>query len=91
MSALTFPFGSCYPKPDDKLTRKIANLITQDTPYRAALLSNLFVSKDIQNDRVALILDTLPKAIKADAILCEFGVCMFCLLYLCLALRFIYR
>jgi acyl-CoA dehydrogenase len=64
---LTFPFGKCYDKPDDKLIRKVSNAITTDTPLRKQLSTNLYLSEDA-NDRVKLIHATLPKAVEADKI-----------------------
>jgi acyl-CoA dehydrogenase len=69
MRNLTFPTGSCYPKPSDNLIRAVAQAISTDTPYHAELTQNLYKSPDIQHDRVALILDTMPKAVEADKIL----------------------
>ena len=69
MQALTFPTGRCYAKPRDNLTQAVAVAITTDSSYHQQLLENIYVSPDVAHDRVALILSTLPKAVKADAIL----------------------
>lgn len=70
MRTLSFPFGLPYDVPTDKQIRKVADLLSTDNQVRDLLSDSLFVSKD-QNDRVALLNATLPKAVKADAILAK--------------------
>jgi hypothetical protein len=69
MRIVTFPRGRCYPKPNDKLTVGVAEAISTDTAFWRSLRSNLYMSPDSSRDRVALIIETLPKAIQADAAL----------------------
>mmetsp|Transcript_5231 Transcript_5231/g.7863 ORF Transcript_5231/g.7863 Transcript_5231/m.7863 type:complete len:671 (-) Transcript_5231:81-2093(-) len=68
MKGVTFPTGRTYRKPGDDLARKVAELVSTDNAARDLLISNTFVSTDL-TDRVALIHDTLPKAVRADKIL----------------------
>ncbi|KAF1330917.1 Acyl-coenzyme a dehydrogenase, partial [Globisporangium splendens] len=68
MRGLSFPFGLPYDVPTDKQTRKVAELLSTDNQVRNMLSQSMFVSKN-ENDRVALLNATLPKAVKADAIL----------------------
>lgn len=68
MRTLSFPFGLPYDVPTDKQARKVSELISTDSAVRELLSDSLFVSKN-KNERVALLNDTLPKAVKADAIL----------------------
>ena len=60
--------GRCYERPSDVLAQKVSALVSSDSAVRELFLLNTFVSSD-PTDRVALIHATLPKAIKADAIL----------------------
>lgn len=68
MQAITFPTGKCYAKPNDELLRKTADAITTDSAYSKALRYNLYLHPDAVNDRAALIMATLPKAVEADKI-----------------------
>lgn len=69
MKTLTFPTGRCYEKPSDKYIQAASRAITTDTAYRQQLGEDLYVPADITKDRIALVLATLPKAVKADTIL----------------------
>ena len=69
VKALTFPTGRCYPKPSDKLIQKASQTITLDTAVRKQFEQDLFISKNVTDNRTSLIVQTLPKAIAADAIL----------------------
>lgn len=71
MRLMTFPTGRCYSKPNDALVKKASDAITTDTVYRTQLTENVFVSSDVEKDRVALIMATLPKVIKADVMLAK--------------------
>lgn len=65
MKAMTFPLGRDYSAPSDKLVREVSNLITTDSAVRTQLMKCIHIPKDL-NERVALLNDTLPKAVKAD-------------------------
>ena len=66
---MTFPTGRCYPKPSDKLIQKASQTITLDTAVRKQFEQDLFISQNVTDNRTSLIVQTLPKAIAADAIL----------------------
>ena len=68
MQAITFPTGKCYSKPSDQLLRKTAAAITTDSAFSKALRYNLYTSNDVANDRSALIMHTLAKAVESDKI-----------------------
>jgi alkylation response protein AidB-like acyl-CoA dehydrogenase len=68
MRTVAFPTGKSYHQPSDVLGKKVAALISTDTQIRDLFISNTFVSSDL-TDRVALIHDTLPKAVRADNVL----------------------
>ncbi|EQC34919.1 hypothetical protein SDRG_07717 [Saprolegnia diclina VS20] len=68
MRAVTFPFGQSYAPPSDAQVRKVADLVSTDSGIRDLFAESMFISNDPE-DRVALIHATLPKAIKADAVL----------------------
>jgi len=67
MKALTFPTGRCYNLPKDRTVSGAANAITTKTDIRDLIASDLFISSD-PSDRVAMICNTMGKAIEADAI-----------------------
>lgn len=68
MAGVAFPTGKCYNPPSDALAKEVAALVSTDSALRQLVATNTFVSKN-PKDRVALIHNTLPKAVKADAIL----------------------
>lgn len=68
MQALSFPTGKCYAKPTDELLRQTAAAITTDSAFAKALRYNLYLSPDVANDRPALLLHTLGKAVEADKV-----------------------
>jgi alkylation response protein AidB-like acyl-CoA dehydrogenase len=68
MKGLSFPFGRTYDVPTDAQIKQVAKLVSTDNEVRDLLSQSMFISKD-KEDRVALINDTLPKAVKADEIL----------------------
>ncbi|TYZ62257.1 hypothetical protein PybrP1_000861 [[Pythium] brassicae (nom. inval.)] len=70
MRTLSFPFGLPYDVPTDKQMRQVAELLSTDNAVRDLLSESLFVSADASN-RVALLNATLPKAVKADAVLAK--------------------
>jgi hypothetical protein len=65
--ALAFPMGKTYERPFDKLAEQAANLITKPSEVRDLRIENIYIPKDV-NDRVALLHDILPKAVKVDEI-----------------------
>jgi acyl-CoA dehydrogenase len=67
MKALTFPTGRCYSRPGDKLTKAVSDAITTDSAVRKQFATDLYISKDLK-DRIALLNDTLPKAVEVDKI-----------------------
>ena len=69
MKTLTFPTGKCYERPSDDLVRNVSNSITLDTAVRKQLEQDLFISQDDANNRVSLIVHSLPKVIQADKLL----------------------
>lgn len=68
MRGVSFPFGLPYDLPTDAQARRVANLISTDSGVRSLLSENMFISSK-KDDRVALLNETLPKAVKADQIL----------------------
>ncbi|KAF0694013.1 Aste57867_15072 [Aphanomyces stellatus] len=70
MSTLSFPLGRSYKAPTDKQVAAVAELISTDSGVRELFATNMFISEKA-TDRVALIHKTLPKAVKADAILAK--------------------
>lgn len=68
MRGVSFPFGLPYDLPTDAQARKVATLVSTDSGVRSLLSENMFISSS-KEDRVALLNDTLPKAVKADQIL----------------------
>ncbi|OQS02140.1 acyl-CoA dehydrogenase [Thraustotheca clavata] len=68
MRAVTFPFGKVYAEPTDTQTRKVAEIVSTDSGIRDLFAESMFISSNPE-DRVALIHNTLGKAVKADAIL----------------------
>lgn len=67
MKMTTFPTGSCYPLPSDKLTRKVATAITTVTDVRQQFAENIFIPKDL-TEQTGLIHDTFAKALEVDKI-----------------------
>lgn len=76
---IVFPFGKTYMKPNDKMIKDAANLITLDTSIRHIFLENLFVNGNNSHDiskplelekmsRTTLINTILPYIIQADKI-----------------------
>ena len=71
MQGLTFPTGKVYTRPDDKLMREVADLISKPSEVRELLAEDLFISEKIQTDRVAMMNHILPKACATDDILAQ--------------------
>jgi len=70
MRVLTFPTGRTYSRPNDTTIAGAANAITTPTQLRALFQDGLYLSAD-PADRVALLHDTLAKAVAADKIYAE--------------------
>mmetsp|Transcript_22053 Transcript_22053/g.32009 ORF Transcript_22053/g.32009 Transcript_22053/m.32009 type:complete len:775 (-) Transcript_22053:62-2386(-) len=68
MTGVVMPTGRSYSRPGDRLVSEVSRLITTDSAVRQLLSRDVFVSED-PTDRVHLLHATLPKALKADAIL----------------------
>jgi hypothetical protein len=67
MSALCFPIGSeTHVGPNDAMRKNVSAAITNPTAIRSFLIEGVFISED-PNDRVRMLNDILPLAVKADA------------------------
>uniref|UniRef100_A0A7S1TSL9 Acyl-coenzyme A dehydrogenase n=1 Tax=Phaeomonas parva TaxID=124430 RepID=A0A7S1TSL9_9STRA len=69
MQATTFPLGRTYERPGDNQMKKVAQLVSTDNQFRELMQEGTFVHSDPTKDRIALLMATLPKAVKADAVL----------------------
>lgn len=67
--AVVFPFGRCYSKPTDEMTRHASDLITKSSSLRQLLQQNLYFVKDKEHmNRTSFLVSMLEKAVEVDEI-----------------------
>ena len=65
---LSFPLGSAYSGPSDKMRQRASKLISTPSGIRELLSQGIFISEN-PNDRVRMLNDTLPLAVAMDEML----------------------
>ena len=68
MRASCFPLGRTYQKPSDAQMKEVARLVSTPSGFRNLMIEGCYIPKDA-TERVALLEQTLPKAVEADRIL----------------------
>lgn len=68
MRLISFPTGSTYAGPDDKMRQKAAHLISTPSGIRDLLSQGIYIDDD-KNDRLRQLNDCLPLAVEADKVL----------------------
>lgn len=67
--SVVFPFGRCYSKPTDEMTRLASDLITRPSSLRQLLQQNLYFVKDKDRmNRTSFLVSMIDKAVEVDEI-----------------------
>jgi acyl-CoA dehydrogenase len=70
MKAICFPFGEVYNGPTDRHLQRAAHIISVPSGVRDLISQGIFISKNPQ-DRVRMLNDILPEAVRIDKLIAD--------------------